>query len=82
MDASPSRAARRTTRDLHAKQVRQGMANAERAVGESSDHWTLIEGVHLAGFCPERLPEFYATVRRVGEPAAAKAVKARLDAVL
>jgi hypothetical protein len=72
----------RCTRDLIASKVRRDMASAARAGGESSEHWTLVEAVDLAGFCPERLPGFYATVRRVGEPAAAKAVKARLDAVL
>ncbi|MET0627689.1 MAG: hypothetical protein ABW033_04455, partial [Acidimicrobiia bacterium] len=72
----------RCTRDMRASNVRQDMASAAEASGESAERWALIEGVDLAGFCPERLPEFYATVRRAGERAAAKAVKRRLDAVL
>lgn len=73
---------RRCTRDMNESKVRQDMASAARASGESPERWTFVEGVDLAGFCPERLPEFYATVRRAGEPAAAKAVKRQLDAVL
>jgi hypothetical protein len=48
---------------------------------ESPTRWTEIEAAYIAGVCPDRLPIFFSSVARAGQPAAAKVVRTEVQSL-
>jgi hypothetical protein len=56
-------------------EIRELMASAAQAIGETPEHWTLVEASWLAALCPHRLPALYRNVAMVGHADAAATAK-------